>query len=106
MSIFYVLPSRPVFGRRLADFLKTWLPDIDCRGRAGADLAETLAAALVPPDVFVVYREDLPEGEETGAALLAGFGAEPGDQVVEIVPGQGPAGVLARRWALAGDAAA
>jgi hypothetical protein len=44
----------------------------------------------------VVYREDLPEGEEPERALTDGFGAEAGDDVFEV--SAGPAGMTARHW--------
>jgi hypothetical protein len=99
MSTFYVLPPRPHVGRSFAAFLQTWFPDLDWPRDAWADLAEALAAAAGDhPDVYVVYRDDLPEGEEPGRALADGFGAEEGDEVIEVVPGGGPAEVTARRW--------
>jgi hypothetical protein len=101
MSTFYVLPPRPLLGRRFAAFLTTWFPGLDWQGSAWPDLAETLgAAAGSHPDVYVVYREDLPEGTDPARALAEGFGAEAGDEVIEILPGGGPADVTARRWRL------
>jgi hypothetical protein len=99
MSTFFLLPPRPELGQRFATFLSTWFPGLDWHGVGWADLAETLAAvAGSHPDVFVVYREDLPEGEDTSRALADSFGAEDGDVVVEVVTGA--AGMAARRWQL------
>ena len=101
MSTFFLLPPRPELGQRFAAFLNSWFPGLDWHGVGWTDLAETLAAtAASHPDVFVVYREDLPEGEDTARALVDGFGAEEGDVVVEIVPGTGAVGTAARRWQL------
>ena len=66
MSTFYVVPSRPLLGERLARFLQTVLPGLDWDTAARTNLAETVAAAASEHDgVFVVYREDLPGGESS-----------------------------------------
>ena len=41
-----------------------------------------------PADVYVIFREELPEGEELLTALRDGFGAEPGDEIVEVLSGR------------------
>ncbi len=61
-----------------------------------------LATTASLPDVYVVFREDLPEGEPTHRALADGFGAETGDEVVEVKPGGRPGELVARRWAVSG----
>jgi hypothetical protein len=63
------------------------------------DLADALgAAAGCHDEVIVVYRDDLPTGELVTRALVDGFGAEPGDEVIEIRPtGRGPE-VTSRRF--------
>jgi hypothetical protein len=102
VSTFYLLPPRPVLGERLAGFLQSMLPGLDWDTAARADLAETVAAAAsVHADVFVVYREDLPDGEPPARALADGFGAAPGDEVVEVRPGPRPGEMTARRWKVA-----
>src|SRR3954465_10237881 len=76
VSTFYVLPPRPLLGRRFADFLQAILPGPEWKTTNPAVLAETLGSALMQiPDVFVLHREDLPEGEATAQALADGFGA-------------------------------
>src|SRR5262249_38282485 len=99
MSTFYLLPPRPMLGARFADYLETLFPGLDWADNRWTELAEVLgAAASRHPDVYVVYREDLPEGEEPARALADGFGAEAGDQVVEVLPGMGPGGLTTRSW--------
>jgi hypothetical protein len=99
MAVFYLLPPRPLLGDRMVQFLQSIFPglDWDCASRAAlADVVGT--AAERRGAVFVVYREDLPPGEPPARALVDGFGAEPGDEVVEVRPG-GPVEALAsRRW--------
>ena len=103
MSTFYVLPPRPLFGDRLSTFLQTLLPglDWDMAGRAG--LAEAIAdVATHETDAFLVFRDDLPVGEPIASALVHGFGAEEGDEVIEVRAGGrvGEGGV--RRWRVGG----
>src|SRR5262245_52158859 len=103
MALFYLLPPRPLLGDRLATVLEGLLPGLawDCRARSYlADLLRTLAEDR--PDVFVVYREDLPEAELPERVLVDGYGAEPGDEVIEVRPGVGPGAFHARRWRIAG----
>jgi hypothetical protein len=46
----------------------------------------------------VIYREDLPREETAAQALVNGFGAEAGDEVVEVRPGGRPGEITTRRW--------
>ncbi len=99
MSTFYLLPPRPFLGRCFAGYLEPLFPELEWTGAACTELADALAAALVRrPDVYVVHREDLPDGEAPGRALADGFGAEPGDEVIEIRSGSRPGELRACRW--------
>jgi hypothetical protein len=99
MSTFYLLPPRPLLGEYFAGFLRAVFPGLSWDGVTYANLGEALGhAALCHPDVFVVYREELPEGETTAHALRDGYGAEPGDEIIEVRPGPRPGEVTARRW--------
>jgi hypothetical protein len=105
MSTFYLLPPRSLFGEFFAGSFGPLFPGMNWSGPVCADLADALASALVrQPDVYVVYREELPDGEPPARALADGFGAEPEDEVVEICSGSRPGELTARRWRLA-DAA-
>ena len=85
MSTFYVLPPRPVFGDRIAAFLNTFLPGLDWDVAGRVELADAVAEAAVSETAaFLVFRDDLPQGERVGQALIDGFGAEDGDEVVEV----------------------
>ena len=53
--------------------------------------------AAEKPDAFVVHREDLPAGSDVFQALRDGFGAEPGDDVVEVRLGAAADGLVAQR---------
>ena len=95
MSTFYVLPPRPLFGQQVLQFLLSWFPGLKCDALISGDLAETVSAtAGRQPGVFILFREDLPEGVEMQQALLDDFGAELGDEIVEV------AATSVRRWRL------
>lgn len=99
MSIFYLMPPRPFLGDRFADFLQTLFPGVAWDSSSRLILAEQLGeAAAARGDVYVIYREDLPHQESAAQALVGGFGAEAGDEVVEVRPGGRPGEVITRRW--------
>ena len=101
MSVFYVLPPRPLLAEHFTDYLRPLFPGLDFAPPARLNLTEVLAAAATcHPDVFVVFREELPDGETTRQALQDGFGAEEGDEVVEVRAGNRPGELMARRWQL------
>jgi hypothetical protein len=85
MSTFYVLPPRPTVGQQLAGFLQRMFPGLPFDTDARSQLADTLSDAILDhPDVYVVYREDLPPGDSVARGLVDAFGAEPGDEVIEL----------------------
>jgi hypothetical protein len=99
MSTFYLLPPRPVLGERLANFLHTILPGLDWDVGTRTNLAQAIeAAASVHDNVYVIYREDLPENEHPADALTGAFGAEIGDEVVEVRAGLRAGELVTRRW--------
>lgn len=99
MATFYLLPPRPILGERFARYLKTLFPGLDWGAGAWSDLADTLGGVAVGhPDVYVVFGEELPEGDHRAQALAESFGAEAGDEVIEIQPGTMPGQVTTRRW--------
>ncbi len=98
MSIFYLMPPRPFLGDRFAAFLQTIFPGLDWDRAERTGLAEVLGAAAGRDDVYVVYRDDLPGEESPMQALVNGFGAEVGDEVVEVRPNGRPGEMIARRW--------
>jgi hypothetical protein len=107
VSTFYLLPPRPLVGDHFARFLQTVLPGLDWDAAMRANLGDAVGeAARAHADVFVVFREDLPDGEPAVRALADGFGAVPGDEVVEVRPAAGAGELTARRWRVAGRAAA
>jgi hypothetical protein len=99
MATFYLLPPRPFLGERFAGYLKTVFGGLEWSSRSWIDLAERLGEAVEEhPDVYVVYREDLPEGEDPALALTTGFGAETGDEVIEVQLAGRREAMTSRRW--------
>jgi hypothetical protein len=98
MSTFYLLPPRPLLADRFAAFLGGLFPGLDW-GAARPGLTGALETAVGEhEDVYLVYREDLPDGQPLPQALADAFGAEPGDEVVEVHATGRPGEVVTRRW--------
>ena len=105
MSTFYLLPPRPLLGDRLAEFLHNVFPGLDWNVADRMCLVDSLGAAATSlriqsggSEVHVVFRDDLPPGEAPARALVDGFGAEVGDEVVEVRPTGPQEALSARRW--------
>ena len=74
---------------------------------ANPDWPKSLTIGTASPGgVYVVYGEELPEGEDAGRALADGFGAEPGDEVIELRAAGRPGELAVRRWRVGTRAAA
>lgn len=101
MSTFYLLPARPFLGRCFAGYLQSVFPGLDWEDEDLSELAETLtAAAGMQADIYIVHQEEIPEGEGLLESLKNGFGAETGDVVVEVRPGERLGEFRARRYRL------
>jgi hypothetical protein len=99
MATFYLLPPRHFLGRCFAGYLQSVFPGRQWTSRTWPDLADTLATATqAHDDVYVVYREELPDGEGVERALADGFGAEAGDEVIELHAAGRPDQLAVRRW--------
>lgn len=106
MAIFYLLPPRSQLGDQFAAYLQKLFPGLDWDVAMRHNLAEALGqAVLCHPDVYVVFRDELPEADTTVQALAYGYGAESGDEVVEVRVGVRPGEVVSRRWRMIGQAA-
>jgi hypothetical protein len=102
MSTFYLLPPRPVLGDRMANFLHVILPGLDWDVATRFNLTEAInAAAEIHNDVYIVYRDDLPEGETVLESLRVAYGAEDGDEIIEIRPGSEADELVSHRWRIA-----
>ena len=99
MATFYLLPPRPYLGQCVARSLQSLFPGLSWDAAVWEALADGLADAARRQDgVYVVYREELPPDEDTDRALADGFGAEPGDEVVEVRLAGPAADSQVRRW--------
>lgn len=102
MATFYLLPPRACLEQALGEVFARLLPGLPLPADTWEAVTDRLgSAAGWPAEVFLVPRDDLPEGEPVGAALTSAFGAEPGDRVVEVGLARGPAS--ARAWVLAAN---
>jgi hypothetical protein len=84
MATFYLLPPRACLEQAVGELFGKLLPGLPLPADAWDTLTHELgSAACWPADAFLVPRDELPDGE-AGAALAEGYGAEPGDRVVEV----------------------
>src|SRR2546423_11590854 len=101
MSTFYLLPPRPLLGESFAGYLQNLFPGLTWDRADWSKLADGLSAVVAgQSDVFVIHREELPESEDVAEALVECFGAEAGDEVIEVRPGKGYDAMSSRRWRL------
>jgi hypothetical protein len=99
MSTFYLLPPRPLLADRFVAFLRGVFPGLDWGAARRLGLTGALEEAVREHDgVYVVYREDLPEGQPLSQTLADAFGAEAGDEVVEVHATGRPGEVSTHRW--------
>jgi hypothetical protein len=104
MSMFYLLPPRSLLTDRLADQLHSLLPGVDLDVASRDRLWQSISEALLGDDVFLVHREDLPPGEAAEQALIDGYGAARGDEVVEVRLAGRPGAFTSRRWRIGAGA--
>lgn len=84
MATFYLLPPRACLDQAVGDLFAKLLPGLPVPADAWESVARHLAAvAGWPGDVFLVPRDELPDGEPA-AALADGYGADPGDRVIDV----------------------
>lgn len=98
MATFYVLPPRECLEQAAAEFAGRVFPGLIIPPAAWDAVRDAVLAAN--PETYPVHREDLPGGD-VEADLCDGFGAEPGDDVVEVGLAVGQVGPRVRRWAVA-----
>jgi len=98
MATFYLLPPRACLEQAVGELFGKLLPGLPLPADAWDALAQALtAAAGWGDDVFLVPRDEVPEGD-VGDGLAAAYGAGPGDRVVEVSLAR-----PARAWALPAD---
>ncbi len=93
MATFYVLPPREALEAAVSSLFARLLPGLPLPADSWGTLSEHLArAANWPDDVFLVPRDELPEGDPA-EALAEGYGADAADRVIEVSLARGPRGV-------------
>jgi hypothetical protein len=103
MATFVILPPRELLEHVFHGFVESLLPGLP----VPPGLWERMLADVVDgPNVYPLHREDLPETDDVAAALAEGFGAEPGDRVVEFGLPRGREPGPVRRWVIPGVSAA
>lgn len=99
MSTFYVLPPRSYLREYLTAAVQELFPGMTFVEEDWSRVLDALGdAAARRKEVLVVYREELPDDQLAAEALRDGFGAEPGDEVVEVRAGAIAGALMARRW--------
>ena len=86
MADFLLLPPRPAVGEEIARLIRPYLPGVRVTAADCVRFLDALAAN--DGRAFLVYREELPDGEDAVTALRDGFGGEPGDRVVHVRTGR------------------
>jgi hypothetical protein len=99
MALFLLLPPRPLLNQRFRQLVSQVLAEFPL-----AHCADFVAllheSARAHPDTYLVHREDLPYDEDPVQALVDGFGAEEGDEILEIRLGSTSSETSLRRWSV------
>ncbi len=103
MATFFVIPPRECLEQAVAEFLARVLPGLPTDPR----VTESILAAIEfeanrADDVYLIHREDLPGLGRLERDLREGFGAEAGDQIVEVSATVGGCPANIRRTTLPG----
>lgn len=99
MATFYVIPPRECYEQAFQSFLNRYLPGMAIPGDLTAQMLENLQnTQACDGGCYLVHREDLSGQGSLAEQLRDGFGAEPGDVIVDVAlpVGQG-ASAQARR---------
>jgi hypothetical protein len=88
MATFYLLPSPGFLGQSLAQHLQGLFPGLNWDESALAHVAEQVTqAAARHANVYLVHQHEMPQTEDVLQVLVDGYGAEPGDEIIEIHAG-------------------
>lgn len=85
MATFYVLPARPLFEQMMDRLLAEWLPTVPGPILPAEELTDLVRTHVErKAEIFIVYRDELPEGVDLIDGLRDAFGAENGDDIIEL----------------------
>src|SRR5438874_11950675 len=88
MATFYVLPSPAFLGKSFEPHLRLLFPGLNWDETALVHLAKQVSTALAQhPNVYLLHQHELTEGADVVQATVDGFGAESGDEVIEMHAG-------------------
>jgi hypothetical protein len=88
MATFYLLPSPRFLGQAFERHLHLLFPGLCWEESTLALVVDQVSAAVaLHPNAYLIQRHELPEDEDPIQALIDAFGAEPGDEVVELHAG-------------------
>jgi hypothetical protein len=99
MALFLLLPPRPLLNQRFRQLASHVLADFPL-AQAADFVALLHESARAHPETYLVHREDLPYDEDPVQALVDGFGAEAGDEILEIRLGSTSSETSLRRWSV------
>lgn len=101
VATFVILPPRELLEHAIHGSVEALLPGFPVPPGLWERI---LGEVIVGSEVHPLHREDLPESDDIGTTLAEGFGAEPGDHVVEtsLPRGRDPGPV--RTWRVPGTA--
>lgn len=101
MTTFYILPPREHIEHAVAEFLNRLLPGVPAQPKLTRRFPDLIAAAHPrPEELFFIHREDMPGLGDVTEDLTRCFGAEEGDEVVEIGPSSGLNPARVQRWTI------
>jgi hypothetical protein len=85
MARFYVLPPRSVVADCMARSLRLSLPGLPIPVYTMEDLLDVLQSSYDEEmEVFVIFREEVPDGMDLEIAMADAFGADCGDEITEL----------------------
>ena len=101
MATFFVLPPRPFIQTALESFLESWFPGLNHAAAAWPEVGDVFDTALAgEASTYVIYRDELAEDGGVERGLRDRFGAEAGDQVIEVRGSPCNGEVRTRTWQL------
>jgi hypothetical protein len=100
MAQFYLLPPRELVEHFVNEFASKLVPGIPVpSGLWERFISELTASVQASSDCFVLHREEVTTfGTDINDALIEGFGAEPGDLVIETELPRGKISAQTKQW--------
>jgi hypothetical protein len=88
MATFYVLPAPEFLEQVYERHLRVLFPGLRWSANVlGQVVAQVSRAAASHAGVYLIQQNELPEDADLERTLIDGFGAEPGDEIIEMHAG-------------------